>query len=202
MYPAPIVTSSVEAHLVGSVAADIISSKIASVLEERSSCLVGLSGSSSLHNLYALLGQKKNVEWKHVTFFAVDESFVPGNPLRSGATLAAAMGSFDGARFVFPDVKSLGAKESCEKFESELENLLQLPDLVILSVEEGQFGAVQKEKIQKVFSSGEARCAGYSAPIHADAFDKERLAVFQAHHFSESIPYTISARCTSKTYKC
>ncbi len=137
MYPSPVVSSTVEAHFVGQTAANIIALKVQSILEENSTCLIGLSGSSSLHNMYALLGQNKQVEWRHVTFFAVDETFVPGNPLRSGSTLAAAKGSFTGSRFVFPNVKIAGVAECCRQYENELENLLQLPDIVIVTVEEG-----------------------------------------------------------------
>jgi hypothetical protein len=68
--------------------------------------------------------------------------------------LKAAKGSFEG-RFVFPDIKCGGGRECCTLFEHALENLLALPDVVIVTVEEGDG----------------SKCAGYEAPINVDAFD-------------------------------
>jgi 6-phosphogluconolactonase/glucosamine-6-phosphate isomerase/deaminase len=77
MYAPPIVVSTVPSHLVCPTAATIIADKIAFILENKGTCLVGLSGSTSLHSVYANMGKEK-VDWSRVTFFAVDEIFVPG----------------------------------------------------------------------------------------------------------------------------
>ncbi len=98
-------------------------------LDERGAALVGCSGSPSLFELYANLGQNKAVDWSKVIFFACDESFVVGCPSRSGDTRKAVAGSFGfppPSKMVFPDVRCGGEAECCTLYEDALENLLMV----------------------------------------------------------------------------
>ena len=102
---------------------------IGAAIAQHGSALVGVTGSSSLHELYANLGRAKNVDWSKVVFFAVDDSFVPGCPTRGGATRKAIDGSFDWPaepNMVFPGTTAAGVDECCRAYEDALENLLRV----------------------------------------------------------------------------
>lgn len=167
------------AHEVVPHAVLAICSILKEAIAEHGSALVGVTGSPSMHELYANLGRSSSVDWKKVVFFAVDDTFVPGCSSRGGGTRQAVDGAFDWpeeASMIFPGVSSFGVAECCRVFEDALENVLRVPDVVLLTVE----------------SNSEVRCAGIAAPIPAAAFSKERLCVV-SHTPLELDPYTISA---------
>jgi hypothetical protein len=134
MYRAPIVVPSVPRSEVVATAVATICAAVKQAVDERGAALVGCSGSPSLFELYANLGQNKSVDWSKVVFFACDESFVVGCPSRSGETRKAVAGSFSVpplSKMVFPDVRCGGAAECCSLYEDALENLLMVSQSVV-----------------------------------------------------------------------
>lgn len=121
---------------------EMIKEKIVSALNEHGSCIVGLSGGSTPGPVYASLASDKEINWKQVTLFLVDDRFVPTDDKDSNQkllkdTLLDHIDDDRKPRVIVPDTM-LAIDECVTKYESDLRVIMKnrSADLVILGMGE------------------------------------------------------------------
>jgi 6-phosphogluconolactonase len=118
-----------------------IADVIRDAVEEKGSCVLGLSGGSTPRPIYEALAKEKDIDWWRVWMFLVDERFIssesPDSNLRLvRETLLRDSGTYE-AEHLFAPHTDLSPEECVATYDRDLHRLLDEqghPDLVILGM--------------------------------------------------------------------
>jgi 6-phosphogluconolactonase len=110
--------------------------QILKVIKSSKKPVIGLSGGSTPKPVYEALSREKDIDWKTVTFFVLDERYVPADYNDSNQkmileTLAPALAA--GAAIIAPDT-SLPLEQCIKDYDQKVSGLK--PDLLLLGMGE------------------------------------------------------------------
>ena len=128
-----------------------IEQAIADAIEERGTCVLGLSGGSTPRPIYEELGKLVAVEWDKVTVFLVDERYVLPDHKESNQRLVreTLLTNANVGNVIFPDT-SLLLEECVDDYERRLPNEVDIVTLGlgedghIASLFPGDVGALEE----------------------------------------------------------
>ncbi len=108
---------------------DLLSRAIASSINRRGHCLLGLSGGKTPKELYKALGEALNVEWGRVHLFLIDERCVPPDHEESNirllkTTILRGRAHEFSERCTFPDT-SLPPQQCADQYDQALRALFK-----------------------------------------------------------------------------
>lgn len=116
------------------VALTQIIDEILAAQEGGKTAMIGLSGGSTPKPVYEKLSQEKKIDWKRVTFFLLDERFVPVDHTDSNTKMireTLLKNSAADATFLFPDT-TLPLEECIAEYDAKIS--APYPDLVVLGM--------------------------------------------------------------------
>ncbi|HLC76095.1 MAG TPA: 6-phosphogluconolactonase [Candidatus Peribacterales bacterium] len=101
---------------------------ILDAIEEKGSCILGLSGGSTPHRIYEALGELKSIDWSAVKIFLVDERYVPEDHAESNQKMIRETllkhASIPERQIIFPDT-TLALEECVEDYDFRIDQLME-----------------------------------------------------------------------------
>ena len=117
-------------------ATGLLQATIVDHLSAHGTITVGLSGGSTPVPVYAALSRSTDIDWSRVTFFLIDERYVPADALESNQRMireTLLQGTATKATLISPDT-SLPIDQCIAQYDQAISQLT--PDLVILGMGE------------------------------------------------------------------
>jgi len=116
----------------------ILKESIQDAISKRGECMLGLSGGSTPHPIYELLG-KEEIDWAKVTIFLVDERYVPTDDDKSNQKMVRETllnnASIPESNIILPNTK-LSLEECVDDYTKKIKQMIDaqgyLPDVVTL----------------------------------------------------------------------
>ena len=123
----------------------ILNEQIQSVINERSFCILGLSGGSTSKPIYEALGKEKGTDWSKVWIFLVDDRYIRADDPKSNQFLIRSTllkhAPIPESQIIFPDT-SLPLKKCIDLYDRQLADLLKKGPTDIVTLGMGDDGHI------------------------------------------------------------